>query len=430
MNTTTTPIPIAELAEVTRFSEAAPQFRLAPLCWLALGTFAVGTEAFMIAAILPRIATDLVVSLQATAQLVTIFALTYAISSPVLTALSGSFKRQKLLVLAMAAFAGANLFAATASTFSSLACARFLLALCAGLYTPNATALDGVLVPPGRRGTALAIVTGGTSLAVALGVPLGAFIGSRFGWRMTFVGVSILAFVALVGLLTRIPRDIGRGLSTATMRERIAVVRQPGAVPALLITTIWGVGTQANYIYIAPFLAKVAGFEGVQIGYVLFLWGTAAFSGLLLGGAANDRFGSHSVVSIALPTLGLTLASLSLWARFLTVSGAFVPVLIAVAVWGLTAWGFFPAQQARLISITGAKLAPVILSLNASFMYLGFSFGAVLGSITLTQGSLSDLGWVGALCELAALVLFLVTSQRRCVNNSREPVCFPNSINR
>ena len=52
-----------------------------------------------------------------------------------------------------------------------------------------------------------------------------------------------------------------------------------------------------------------------------------------------------------------------------------------------------------MIGITGAKLAPVILSLNASFIYLGFAFGAELGFITLTQGNLSDLGWVGALCE-------------------------------
>jgi predicted MFS family arabinose efflux permease len=284
------------------------------------------------------------------------------------------------------------------------------------LYTERHRARRGPR-PGGTPRQALAIVTGGTSLAVALGVPLGAFIGFRFGWRMTFVGVSILALVALLGLLTRIPHDIGSGLTTATLRERIAVVRQPGALPALLVTTLWGMGTQTNYIYIAPYLAKVVGFEGVQIGYVLFLWGTAAFSVLLFGGAANDRFGGRRVVSIALPTLGLTLASLSLWARFLTVSGAFVPVLIAVAVWGLAGWGFFPAQQARLISITGAKGAPVILSLNASFMYLGCSFGALLGPLTLTQGSLSDLGWVGALCELAALALFLVTGQRRRVSN-------------
>jgi predicted MFS family arabinose efflux permease len=413
----------------TRAAIFPSAFRLTPLYWLALGTFAVGTEAFMIAAILPRIAADLVVSLQATAQLVTIFALTYAISSPILTALAGSLKRRKLLVLAMAAFAGANLFAATTSNYTSLACARFLLALCAGLYTPSATALAGVLVPPERRGMALAIVTGGTSLAVALGVPLGAFIGSRFGWRMTFFGVAILALAALAGLLTRIPHDIGSGLSTATLPKRVAVVRQPGALPALLVTTIWGVGTYANYIYIAPYLAKVVGFEGDQIGYVFFLWGTAAFSGLLFGGVANDRIGSRRVVSLALLTLALTLASLSVSAHFLSISAGVAPVLIAVAVWGFTAWGFFPAQQARLISITGAKVAPVILSLNASFMYLGFSFGAVLGSLTLTHGSLSDLGWVGALCELAALVLFLLTSQKSCVSNSNKPFCLANNIN-
>ena len=166
----------------------------------------------------------------------------------------------------------------------------------------------------------------------------------------------------------------------------------------------------------------------VRLLALLMLIGFAIDPLLFFGGAANDRIGSHRVVSFALPTLALSLASLSLSAHFLTVSGAFGPVLITVAVWGFAAWCFFPAQQARLISITGAKVAPVILSLNASFMYLGFSFGAVLGSLTLTKGSLSDLGWVGALCELAAFVLFLVTSQRRCVGNSTEAVCLPNTV--
>ncbi|WP_372395676.1 hypothetical protein ABMY26_07560 [Azospirillum sp. HJ39] len=65
----------------------------APLYWLALGTFAVGTESFMIAAILPDIATDLSVSEQAAGQLVSVFALTYAASSPVLTDLTGNVGR-------------------------------------------------------------------------------------------------------------------------------------------------------------------------------------------------------------------------------------------------------------------------------------------------------------------------------------------------
>jgi predicted MFS family arabinose efflux permease len=85
---------------------------------------------------------------------------------------------------------------------------------------------------------------------------------------------------------------------------------------------------------------------------------------------------------------------------------AIVPVLVAIAVWGVAAWSFYPAQQARLIGITGPPLAPVVRSLNASAMYLGFSIGAALGSFTLVRTSPVELGWVGGAVELAALVLF------------------------
>jgi predicted MFS family arabinose efflux permease len=250
-------------------AEAPAAFRSAPLYWMALGTFAVGTEGFMIAAILPGIAGDLAVSLQAAGQLVTVFALTYALSSPLLTALTGNVNRRRLLILSMAAFAGANLVAATAPGYWFLVGARILLALSAGLYVPSANALAGVLVPPERRGRALAIVGGGISLAVAIGVPLGAFVGSHFGWRMTFLGVAVLAAIALSGLLIGMPRGIGAGLPATSLGERLAVVRRPGAFAALMVTTIWAVGGYAVYTYIAPLLTAAAGFEGAGIGYVL-----------------------------------------------------------------------------------------------------------------------------------------------------------------
>ena len=150
--------------------------------------------------------------------------------------------------------------------------------------------------------------------------------------------------------------------------------------------------------------------EGSQIGYALFLWGAAAFAGLLIGGAATDRVGWRRVIAVALPVMALTLISLSASARYLTQAEALVSVLAAVIASGATAWGFFPAQQSRLIGIIGLKGAPVVLSLNASFMYLGFSLGAALGSLTLTAGRVADLGWVGGLCVLASLGLFLAVS--------------------
>jgi predicted MFS family arabinose efflux permease len=91
------------------------------------------------------------------------------------------------------------------------------------------------------------------------------------------------------------------------------------------------------------------------------------------------------------------------------------PILLAIVLWGVSAWSFWPAQQARLISIAGMKVAPVALSLNASFQFLGFSSGAALGSLTLANASPLALGWVGAVCVAAALSLTAVTRRRaRC----------------
>jgi predicted MFS family arabinose efflux permease len=96
---------------------------------------------------------------------------------------------------------------------------------------------------------------------------------------------------------------------------------------------------------------------------------------------------------------------MSLSAHLLSPAAARMPVLVAIIFWGLSAWSYFPAQQARLISVAGVKLAPVVLSLNGSFMYAGFALGAVLGSVTLAQTSTAALGFVGAGCVVAALVL-------------------------
>ena len=108
----------------------------------------------------------------------TVFTLSYAFSSPILTALTGGIGRRNLLIVSMAGFAAANVAAAVATSYSMLMAARILLALASGLYVPNANALAGAVVAPEKRGTALSIIAGGTSIAVALGVPISAFIGT------------------------------------------------------------------------------------------------------------------------------------------------------------------------------------------------------------------------------------------------------------
>jgi predicted MFS family arabinose efflux permease len=370
-----------------------------PLYFLALGTFAIGTEGFMIAAILPGMSADLAVSLATAGQLVTAFTLTYALSSPLLTALTGSIGRRKLLLSTMGLFVIGNMVAASAANYWALLGARIVLAVAAGLYVPNANALAGALVPPERRGRALAIISGGFSVAVALGVPAGAFIGHHIGWRVTFVAVAILAVIACVGLWFGIPRNAGQNLSTASLAERVAVIRQPGVLRALTVTSLWALGCYTVYTFIAPYLGNVAHLDGSQIGYMLFVWGACAVVGIFLGGVGNDKLGARAVIQLALPLLILALVGLS-------VAQSTVTVLLAMMLWGVSAWGFFPAQQARMIGLVGLKNAAIGLSLNASFQYFGFAMGALLGALTLSTGGVTRLGWVGALCVLAALVVF------------------------
>jgi predicted MFS family arabinose efflux permease len=405
------------------FPSPAPSSRFGeflPLIWLALGTFATGTESFMIAPLLPRLADDLSVSVTVAGQLVTVFALTYALSSPILSALSSGIGRRNLLLGSMVAFALANFIASTATSYWQLMGARILLACAAGLYVPSASALAGAVVSPARRGTALAIVNGGTSSAVALGVPLGAVIGNVFGWRMTFVGVGILACLAFIGLFVGLPRNVGSGIAAPSIRERLAVAGQRRVLLALLVTTLWATGAYTVYPYLGVYLAKVVGIYGSHVGLVFFVWGTSAVVGLFIGGAISDRFGARAALIPAFSLLILAYLGLSACASFLPIEHARGPVLAAVVLWGLTGWGFYPAQQALIMRYAGVKVASIALSLNASFMYLGFSLGALLGSFTLIHGSVASLGWAGALCEIAALLAVLITT--RSANTVAEPV--------
>ncbi|MGO9834314.1 MAG: MFS transporter [Polyangiaceae bacterium] len=218
------------------------------LYWLALGTFAIGTEGFMIAALLTIIAADIRVSVAEAGLLVSIFALAYATSSPVLTALTGRVDRRRLLIASMSLFALLNMAAATAHSFLALAAARVLLAFAAGIYTPNANALAGALVPAEHRGRAIAVVNGGLTAAIALGVPLGAVVGERFGWRMTFVGVGALSAIAAAGLAQGLPRGVGAAMVSASLGDRVRAVRNPRVARTLVVTTVWASGSYAVWV--------------------------------------------------------------------------------------------------------------------------------------------------------------------------------------
>lgn len=380
---------------------------LAPLLWLAFGAFAIGTEGFVIAGLLPGLARDLGVSIAAAGQLVTAFALTYAVGGPVLSVATASVDRKRLLAGSLAVFLGGNLLAAFAGGYWQLLAARLAMALAAATFMPAASAYAAAAAPPERRGRALSIIYGGLTLAVAVGSPLGVAVGERYGWRRTFLAVAGLSALAGLGLRS-LPR--AAPAATPTLAERLAAGRRPDVLAVLASTALVLAGLFTFYTYLAPFLGVAGGLRGQGVALVLFVFGLGGVAGNLLGGAAADRWGPRRVVAALPVVLVAIFASLSLAAQALPPATA-LPVIVAlVALWGLAGFAFPAAQQSRLVRLD-SRLAPITLSLNASATYAGITVGALLGSLVIRRGQVAALGWAAAACQAAALGLVVLTAR-------------------
>jgi predicted MFS family arabinose efflux permease len=376
--------------------------------WLAVAAFAIGTEAFVIAGLLPVIAADLQVSAGAAGQLVTVYALTYAVGSPILAVAFNNLDRRTLLALALSCFIASNLLAAMAMTFVLLLASRMLMAVGAGLCMPTALAVSVAVAPPERRGRAIALVSSGLTVATVLGVPFGTLIGNHFGWRATFVMVAGLGVVALLGLLFGLPRGLPR--TTATISQRIAVARRGAVLHALAITILWAVGGFTMFTYLSVPLREL-GFGPTEISLALLIFGSAAAIGNLLGGSLADRIGPIPTATLGLigMILALTLQSAAL--KFAPPELARPIVLALLFCQGLSGWAFYTAQVASIVRIE-PEVATIALSLNASAMYLGFAIGGITGAVVLSFLGPSDLGWAGGLSVAAALATLLVRERQ------------------
>ena len=337
----------------------------------------------MIAGVLPELAEDLHVSLSSAGQLVTAFSLVYAIGSPVMAMFTGQMERRKLLFGSMLLFALANFVCGLSNHYGMLLLGRVVAAISAGLFVPGASTTAAVLVAPEQRGRALAVVISGQSVALCLGVPLGTWIAYAFHWRTTFWMVGVLALIAAVLIRLRLPTVAST--VPVTFRERLSYIKRPVIWTSLLSTVCWATGAFAVYTYIADVFGQLGAAPRV-ISFVLLIWGISSLIGSTLGGVASDRFGSARTIPVALAVLLAALTTFSI----LTSGQPSQPALwigcAAMVVWGVSAWSFSPAQQHRLIGLSG-KASGIVVPLNPSAIYLGSALGAAIGGLFVAYGN-------------------------------------------
>jgi predicted MFS family arabinose efflux permease len=371
---------------------------------LALGTFAVGTDAYVVAGFLPAMARSLDVSQAAAGQSATVFAITYALLSPVLATVLARVPRRALLVGALVVLAASNLGSALAPNFTALMATRVLAAAGAAAFTPNAGAVASALVAPAQRARALAMVVGGLTVATALGVPLGNLANKLVDWRASLGLVAVLCAVAAVGVFAVMPAL--PGAAPVPLRRRLAALRNPGVLAILPLTVAGIAAGYGLYAFAVPVLHAL-GAGPSQEAWLLFLYGVGAILGNLIAGARVDRHGSIRVQTIGFAGLTVTLAVFA-WAAGAGVRWLPLTALLMVA-WGAATWFQTPAQQVRLINAAPEDTA-VVIGLNAAALYGGIAVGTALGGLLLSHSAALALA---ACAGLAMLCLLYLKATRR-----------------
>ncbi|MGA2163676.1 MAG: MFS transporter [Solirubrobacteraceae bacterium] len=365
---------------------------------LLAGAFAVGTDGFMIVGLLPAISSDLRISVSSAAQLITVFALTYALLAPAVSILAVRVDRAMLLCAALAGLSATNVLAALAPSFALLLAARVGAATCAAAYTPTAALVAADLAGPAWRGRALSLISGGLTLAIATGVPLGNLIGNAFGWRTTFLGVGILA--AILAAVVRVALPVLGCSPLISLRERMKIVARPGVARALLITMLGILAGYLGYSYVAPITLAIAGSHTGAVSVMLVLYGLGAITGNLLCGHATDRLGAAPTLSLGVGTL---VAALLLLALLCSVHfyGARVLAGGALFVLGVGCWTISPPQQHRLLALA-PDAGAIAVSLNSSAIYVGLGLSGLIGGLVL------DRFGAGAICLAGAAIAVVV----------------------
>lgn len=383
-----------------------------PLLCLTLGAFAIGMTEFIIMGLLPNVAHDLNVSIPRAGMLITGYALGVAVGAPVLTVLTLRVPQKKLLVLLMGIFILGNAVSVVAPTYLTLLGARILTAFAHGTFLGVGALMASRLVRPEKKAGAVSMVMAGLTIANIVGVPFGTFIGQQLGWRASFVAITVLGLVSLLGIARFIPA-ITQDEPPKLSRELRSLAHPQ--VLLMLATGAFGCASLFSiFTYITPILEKISGFAEHDVTYILVLFGFGVTIGNLVGGKLADWKLLPSVMA------GFVLLALMLGLLTVTLSQPILAV-ITVFLWGIAAFGIFPGIQVRIMNF--AHEAPLLSATSThSVLNVGNAGGAYVGGLAITHLGLSSLPWVASSLALIGLLGMFVSF---AVERRMKPIAAP-----
>jgi MFS transporter, DHA1 family, inner membrane transport protein len=383
---------------------------------LAVGGFGIGLTEFLIAGLLPQVASSFAVSEAAAGWLISGYALSVAVGAIALTAATARLPRKQVLVGLVVLFVIGNLLSAIAPNYPVMLLGRIVAALCHGSFFGIGSLVARGLVAPERKSRAVAVMFAGLTVANVLGVPFGALVGERWGWRAAFWAVTAIGLLALAGIITLVPSRAGEAPSAVTspsaqtpptgLRAQLGAFRSGQVWLTLAATALSYGGMFGAFSYIAYTFTEVGGFSPADVAWLLMVYGVGLVVGNMVGGRAADHDRDRALV-LALIGLTVTLVAFGLLAGSATAS------VILVFLMGVFGFASVPGMITRVTDFAqGAALAA---SANVSASNVGNALGAWTGGLAITAG----LGYTAPLYVGAAIVLTSVVVMVIAANRAR-----------
>jgi DHA1 family inner membrane transport protein len=371
---------------------------------LMLGNIVTGCSVLAPAGMLGELSSDLGVTIRDAGLLITFGAIVLCVGSPLTAWLTSRIERRRLLTATLAVLALTNAASAFAPDYASLLGIRLIMLAVGALYTPQAAGTAALIVAPEKRGSTIAYIFLGWSLAAAVGLPLITFIASRYGWRTVYGSIGLIGCISFLLLVWRLPGGlVGTPVDLKTWAD---VGRNRTIMLLLSVTTLQMSGQFVVFTFMGPLLTKLTHAGPDAVALVFLIYGVFGFIGIAIATRIVDSWGAYKTSLLA---TALIMTGVTVWAFG---AGIYPLMACAVAIWGLGFASTNSMQQVRLV-VAAPALSSASVSLNTSVLYIGQAVGSAIGGVLYARDLLYGSGYVAMGFVALALVTVTLTRPRR-----------------
>lgn len=366
---------------------------------LAIGAFAIGMTEFVIMGLLPNIARDFDVTVSQAGQLITGYALGVAIGGPIIVMLTIKWNRKYLLIVLMGIFIIGNLTASFSPNYGFMMTSRIITSLAHGSFFGIGSILAASMVRPEKRASAMALMFMGLSMSNILGVPFGTLIGQNFGWPMTFIIISIIGALALIGIIIFVPMQ--RETIKSSVLNELQILKEKRLWLTLAVTLFGFSSVFAYFTYISTVLIDVSNVQENLISYLLIIFGIGVTLGNVVGGKLADWN-----LNKALKIIFIVFILYFILLYFVQMNS--ILMVAGIFFFGLIGFSMSPSLQFKSTLIS--QDAPTLAStLNQSAFNLGNALGAFIGDVVVTNLPIASLSLIAPILTVIGLIFLLVS---------------------